>query len=270
MKNKLGILLSTDSSNLELIPAAARIGFDCFFTGYDDNVYADIAEWKKAAQAHGMEYETLHAPFSNVNSIWREGADGDEYAKMVCRCIDCASENNIGKIIMHLTHGGIAPPVSKIGFDRIEMLIRYAERKNVIIAFENVANPAYVGYVLDKFDSPMAGFCFDCGHQHCMTPMVDVLSMNGSRLVCTHINDNIGVTASPEKWNSDDVHWLPFDGNINYKAICNKLNELHYDGPLTLELTYKAPNKTYHMDMTRIEFMEEAYKRAVKLASLCK
>ena len=77
----------------EQIPAIARVGFDGIFTGWDDG--APIAAWAELARAHGLLYQSLHAPFTRANTMWEEGKTGEQTADELCRCLDACAENGI-------------------------------------------------------------------------------------------------------------------------------------------------------------------------------
>ncbi|MBQ6946421.1 MAG: sugar phosphate isomerase/epimerase, partial [Clostridia bacterium] len=112
------------------------------------------------------------------------------------------------------------------------------------------------------------GFCWDCGHNLCYTPMEDMMAKYGDRLICTHIHDNRGVTRPGDIHYRDDLHLLPFDGNLDWEWFADKIKESKFDGPLTLELSLAA-GKGY-TDMPLQEFFNDAYRRAQKLLSMCK
>ena len=65
----------------------------------------------------------------------------------------------------------------------------------VKIAFENTGRLDYLDAVLNAFkEYDNVGFCYDSGHQLCYTPDTDVMELYGNRLICTHLNDNLGVS----------------------------------------------------------------------------
>ena len=94
-------------------------------------------------------------------------------------------------------------------------------------------------------------------------------------LAMTHLNDNLGISDFDGQtiW-TDDLHLLPFDGIANRQRIVERLEEHGYDGIYNFE-----PGKTSKSDrhdndiytkMTTPEYINEAYKRACRVASLKK
>ena len=141
----------------------------------------------------------------------------------------------------------------EIGINRLENVVRYAKEKSVKIAFENINSPEYLFRVLNNFNTPDVGFCYDCGHEACHTPGVRYLPIIGNRLMCTHIHDND---------NESDLHLIPFDGEIDFQQMCNELKAINYKGNITLELCY---SDKYKAELSDYEFLKKCYESAEKI-----
>ena len=118
------------------------------------------------------------------------------------------------------------------------------------------------------------GFCWDTGHNNCYTPDIDMMALYGDRLICTHINDNLGIVEHPPAitWH-DDVHYMPFDGTVDWNAAAARIRAAGYSGTLTLELTSKKkvpqnPDTRYER-MSFEEFVRESYAAAERFAAMC-
>ena len=91
------------------------------------------------------------------------------------------------------------------------------------------------------------------------------------RLLCTHINDNLGIRdwGGSITWH-DDLHLLPFDGIGDWEGIAARLKD--FDGPLTFELgVFPKPNRHENDKYVRLspeEYLAEAYARACRVAVL--
>ena len=90
------------------------------------------------------------------------------------------------------------------------------------------------------------------------------MDVYGDRLICTHIHDNFGKGYCEDP----DLHYLPFDGNIDYAVMMSKLNKCNYTGSIMLELSNTS--KPEYAAMGEKEFIKEAYRRAVRLNELGK
>lgn len=254
----------TLDENLEIIKDA---GFDCVFSTFarDFPVRAAV----KKAESLGLKYETLHAPFGrcglreNLNSMWLCGENGDEYLKLLFECVDACSHNGIEKCVLHNAVSELPPPVSDVGKSRFKRLFDYAESKNVHMAVENLESTEHLSCLMDMAGG-FHGFCWDCGHNLCYTPFDDIPALYGNRMICTHVDDNRGITRPGVIHYTDDLHLMPFDGSLDWSWYCEKIKGCGYAGPLTLEL------KGDYTHLGAEGFYREAYKRVLKLCEMCR
>lgn len=270
---KLGastIHTSMDTDIKTNLDAIKNAGFDYCFSSYKEDGSIDLNQAIKYAKSIGLEYETIHAPFSregreySLNSIWKEGEYGEEYIEFLKRCIDLCSDNEVDKCILHNAVGTYPPNVSDIGIDRFEKLFNYAKMRGVHLAIENLEATEHLAVLMGMADS-FHGFCWDCGHNLCYTPTVDMARLYGKRMICTHIHDNLGITRPGDIHYRDDLHLLPFDGSLSWNWFAEKIKACGYEGPLTLELSVKPQYKELGIE----GYYNEAYKRAVKLREMC-
>ena len=144
------------------------------------------------------------------------------------------------------------------------------------IAFENTEGEQFLRAVMERFgDSDAVGFCLDTGHEMCYNHSRDMLSLYGKKVLMTHLNDNLGISDFDGQtiW-TDDLHLLPFDGIANRQRIVERLEEHGYDGIYNFELNKTSKGDRHDNDiytkMTTPEYINEAYKRACRVASLKK
>lgn len=147
-------------------------------------------------------------------------------------------------------------PLNQIGITRLELLISKAEQKGVQIAFENLSNIQNLKKVLDMFSSKNIGYCYDSCHHINYTPNEDLLKMYGNRLMAIHLQDNGG---------THNQHQLPFDGNIDWTVIMEKIAHTGYQGATTLE-----PMNWDYEHLNIQQFLESAYERATRLDDMRK
>ena len=80
-----------------------------------------------------------------------------------------------------------------------------------------------------------------------------------NKLVATHIHDNHGRgDVGPV---DPDEHLLPFEGNVDYARVMQKINEYSFEGALMLELNNRRYSEWSHED-----FLAECYKRLKKIS----
>ena len=120
-------------------------------------------------------------------------------------------------------------------------------------------------------DKAHVGYCWDSGHDHCYPHKTDFLERYGHRLMMTHLNDNFGVRdpgGIPS--GKDDLHFLPFDGNIDWQAELKRLAKSAPQQTLNFEIKIVSKSSAYDdLIYTRLsleEFMEHAGKVARQFA----
>ena len=110
-------------------------------------------------------------------------------------------------------------------------------------------------YVLTNLDNDNIGVCYDAGHCHAFYDDKFSYELFKNRFFAVHLHDN-------DK--SDDLHLMPFDGNIDWKHVVSKLKESNYQGPITLELCYRYD----YLKMSIEEFYQKGYEVGKKLVSM--
>ena len=131
-------------------------------------------------------------------------------------------------------------------------IYEWASKKGVGFAFENMADldskrrfgitADELKCILAKFGNPAdVGICWDMGHANrSLSDPVAALRAVGDRLVCTHIDDNIGQT---------DLHTLPYFGSVDWANIMKTLREINYQGAFIYELAVSK----YHLPEPLLE-----------------
>lgn len=277
---KTGISFSsfgTDRSKLEILTAIKNAGFDSFFSGMDGGEKA-IAELKEISLKLGLEYESLHAPFGGINCIWQDGEEGDIYTQKLCSVAKICAENEIGYFTLHCMNVpefnvDVTEPMqlSAIGINRFGRIVEAAEKYGVKACFENVEFPHFeLNALLSAFRKEgyrALGFTWDIGHEHCYPAPFDVACEFKDLLVGTHIHDNFGQKdVHTVTWN-DDLHLLPFEGNINYADVASRLKRANYNGSITLEVFKKATEAQHNLTLE--DYLCEAHRRAERIVKLC-
>lgn len=251
------------SSVYDNIRYAGEAGFDSAFLLWNDEM--DTEEVMAVANDCGVAVESLHAPFVNYNSIWEEGNLGDREAEKIKRCIRVAAEYDVKTVVSHVVSDINAPLTSNLGLCRFGKIVIEAEKYGVKLAFENTEYTRHLALVLSSFDSPL--FCYDAGHEHCYTPGINHMAMYGNRLGFLHLHDNLGMNKSYRASHADDLHRLPFDGNIDWKKVLGSIKKVSYGGTLMLECDPGHDTALYGK-LTAKEYYAKTYAAAKKLADM--
>jgi sugar phosphate isomerase/epimerase len=233
--NKIGVnlLLNSGVSGEDLIKFLSHLGFEAAFTG----VLEEREEQENIANLlskYSIEYEFLHAPSKGINNIWLENEEGEAVLTILKGSLERCREVGVGKLVVHLSSGDDAPPISDIGMNRFKRLVDFSDKIGVQIAFENQRKMGNLAWAVESF--PSAGFCYDTGHENCFTNGKRFMPLLGDRLVCTHIHDNFGE-------HNRDLHMLPFDGNVDFEGVVKELKRVDYKGSLMLEINPKQCDK---------------------------
>lgn len=232
------------------ISCIAKTGFDCIFTCGNDEEF--ISYLAKKCSDTGLTYETLHAPFDNINRLWFKES-GQEIADMLIRSVDLAADNGIGIVITHLSSKENCPPVTDAGLKFFDTVVNHAAKKNIMLAVENQRKLGNIATILELYGKDTnVGFCWDVGHEKCFARGREYMPLFGDRCIATHIHDNNMI------YNCDE-HLIPFDGKIDYRRTAELLNSYNYTGTLMLELDLPNARTDKYKDLSLQQFVQKAY-----------
>lgn len=247
-------------------------GFEAFFTAYDGKA----TSYRALADALGMTYQSIHAPFAGVARIWHGSQDAaDAATDELLACVRDCAEADVPVMVSH-AYIGFEPSAgpNEAGVARFRRVVEEAGRLGVKIAFENTEGEEYLAALMTAFaDYENVGFCWDTGHEMCYNGGTDLLACYGDRLIATHLNDNLGVRSFDGQitWR-DDLHLLPFDGIRDWRTAAARMNAHGYHGILTFELVKVSKPDRHDNDkyarMPLEEYVAEAYARACRFAAL--
>ena len=260
---------------IEQVRMLKDTGFNGFFTPWNREKVS-LAEMRTLADSIGMLYQSVHGPTKGVAVIWEPGEEGDAALRDLCACAEDCGRNGIPIMVSHTYRTFEYREPSREGLDRFRRLADVCGENGVMLALENTEGKYQLRALMDMLKNHEAvGYCWDCGHEMCYDHGEDILGQNGEKLICTHLNDNLGVRDFGGVIGAlDDLHLLPFDGIGDWEDIVSRLNDWKYTGPLTFELKKVNHPTRYETDgyilMTMERFFAEAYMRACRVATLMK
>lgn len=231
-------------------------------------VWALVAELSAIADS-GMTIQSLHAPPRGIPTLWQKDPvlSGGLLDTML-HCIDQCVRFQIPTLVVHGWQGLVYTfPREPLYFDNFDRIMDHARAKGVAIAFENLEGEEYLSALMHRY--PDAGFCWDCGHDHCYPHKLDFLKEFGDRLIMTHLNDNLGprdpagLPAAP-----DDLHYLPLDGSLDWDHCISRLVSVRRQDTLNFEIKIatRDPADDRYSHMPLEQFIREAGNRARKIA----
>ena len=268
----LGLSKSFGMSDVEQVRMLRRIGFEGFFVGWEKGM--DLEPVMQAAREEGMILQSIHAPFTKMAAMWKETEKTQEAIEELIACLEDCKKYGAPIMIVHPFIGFTEHTPTEFGLMNYEKVVSAAEKLKVKIAFENVEGEEYLEALMKYFEKrEIVGFCWDTGHEMCYNYSKDMLALYGDRLICTHLNDNLGIKdfGGEITW-VDDLHLLPFDGAADWADIAERLNRHGYDDFLTFELTTASKPGRHENDayarMTPEEYLTQAYIRACRVAMM--
>ena len=257
----------------EQIKLYSDAGFYGFFTEYNDK----LSQYRNTAEKCGMYYQSVHAPYVRMCYLWRDCADTEDTRNELLKCIDDSADAGVPIVVVHAYIGIGAKKIdvpNVHGISNFSYAVERAVKRGVKIAFENTEGEEFLEMLMTHFkDVPNVGFCWDTGHEMCYNHSEDMMALYGTRLIATHLNDNLGIRDyNGEITFHDDLHLLPFDGIADWNNIASRLKKYGYSGELTFELNLGSKPGRHENDKYRRlpfeEYISEAYARACKVASL--
>ena len=196
----------------EQIKLFKRYCFDRFFIYWDD--IEDIGKLKRYSEENEIGIQFIHAPYDRARELWT--ADSSEAVSELFDCLHDCARIGVDLAVFHSIIGFEMHSPNGYGIESFGKVIDEAERLGIKVAFENIEGEEYLSAIMDAFrDRAHVGFCWDSGHEQCYNDAKDMLALYGDRLMCVHLNDNLGMS---------DIHILPFDGIIDWDDAAKRLN----------------------------------------------
>lgn len=260
----------------EQILLLKKIGFDGFSLD-NSSRNSPIDELVKIGRSENMIIPSFHAPFNKSDDMWNPAEIGDI---ALCEMLDMLEICARYEIPTMVTHAfiGMEPEEELIdiqtGIERFGAVAIRASELGINFALENTEGEQYLKILMDNLkEFKNVGFCWDTGHELCYNHGEDMMALHGDRLLCTHLNDNLGIRDFDGKitWH-DDLHLLPFDGITDWSNVAKRLVNHGFEGELNFELSrISKPNRhenDVYSEMSAERYFTEAYNRACRVASL--
>ncbi len=274
IKLAISTLHGIELNDIEQLPLIKAAGFDGFFFCWKRGV--DSLAIKARADELSLTLQSVHAPFLQSAKMWLPREEASDAINELLECLEECKKIGAPIKECHTFIGFKDHSPTKEGIENFGVIVARAKEYGIKIAFENTEGREYLDALMDAFrGDDTVGFCYDTGHEQCYNRGERMLRHFGDRLLCTHINDNLGVKDFfGEITFLDDLHLLPFDGIIDWQETAREIAESGFDGFLTFELlTTSKPNRYENDKYARLsttEYLFEAYARAVRVATLVK
>lgn len=258
----------------ELIPLLKNAGFSAVSPVWAESL--DLKALSECVRAHGMVIQSLHAPHANIQYMLTPQNEKAQsaFSNLIATVSACA-QFEIPVCVTHPWTGFEYDFHEELlDFTLFDRVVAHAKEKGVSIAFENLEGEEFLHAVMARYESePHVGFCWDSGHDNCYKHDADFINRYGDRLIMTHLNDNFGLR-SPDgvQTGLDDLHFLPFDGKMDWEQEMRRLYTAKKQEILNFEIKIvshsKTPEDTPYRALSPEEFIQKAGVHARKLADL--
>ena len=257
----------------EVIPLLCKEGFSAISPVWSPEL--DLDAIASCAKHHNMVIQSLHAPHKNISLLWQPDTEESRNVQHnILRTIDACSQYQIPAMVLHGWQGlEYTFPDTPLDFRFFDQMVDHAEEKCVAVAFENLEGEEYLGALMSRYAQlPHIGYCWDSGHDHCYPHKTDFLQAYGSRLIMTHLNDNLGLRdPSGIPSGLDDLHYLPGDGILDWTNALNRLSQCPVQEILNFEPKTrshsKSPSDLIYSQLSLEQFISLAGSRARKIAA---
>lgn len=268
----IGLLGRTGLTEAQQLALIKKVGFDGYFPVWSEE--CDLAAIKAEGDRLGLKLQSVHAPFSKVNSLWYPNEHTETVMDRLKNCFRASAAVGAPIVVIHPFITFTRNEATAEGIANYRILVDEAKKLGLKLAIENVEGEAYLDALMEAFrDEAHVGFCWDTGHEMCYNRHRDLLASYGDRLFCTHLNDNLGIKDRGGVITfHDDLHMLPFDGVADWQGIADRLDRSGYRGELTFELKWDttlngSDYRIYdHRDVE--DYLTQAYIRACRVAAL--
>ena len=249
-------------------------GFEGFAID-DSDRKANVATLAAMGKSEGLFIEYLHAPFNKSDDMWAEGSLGEDALDELIKYVELCARLEIPTLVAHTFIGFDEPYIpTNTGIERYGALAKRATELGVALALENTEGFEYLDALMNALKSEKSvGFCWDSGHELCYNYGRNLLELYGDRLICTHLNDNLGIRDYSGKITYiDDLHLLPYDGIHDWNELAKRLAKCGFNGNLTFELNTASKPGRHENDkygkMPVEQYISEAYCRACRFAAV--
>jgi inosose dehydratase len=235
-----------------MLPFLAELGYDgvelTVIPGYTLDLSAlGGAERRRIARMlrdHGLELPAIAA---HTSLIERDPETAARHRARMTAAVDLAVDWALAGVppAVDTIIGGTPEEwdgLKPLVIERLGELVRYAERRGVVIAAE-----PHVGSLLDTperalellrlIDSPFLKLNFDISHFNVMgIPIADSVAALAPHAAHTHVKDERGVVP-------DFEFLIPGEGQFDYVAYLHAMRAHGYDGYITAEVSIMAQRR---------------------------
>ncbi len=237
-----GISTNTQTINEELFQSYAAAGVEAMEVSDDLDVYAamDFEEVRRLADKYGIRLWSLHLPYSLRSELdLSNPALAEQTVEILKYYIDKAMAIGIKLFVVHTSGEPIEdaerPGRMACAKNSLKKLAEYAKAVGCTVAVEDLPrsclgrDSAEILELLSVDESLRA--CFDFNHL-LRENTLDFIRKVGHKIITLHVSDYDYI---------NERHWLPGEGDIDWPAAMQALEEAGYQGCWMYETYFIKP-----------------------------
>lgn len=198
---------------------------------------------RNEAERLGCVFSQSHLPYRRASEVpFARAEDEQFFSDMTLRAIEITAMLGAKWAVIHPVmdpRADIYDTEAQVRFNQqvFAKEVEFADKMGVGLAFENMCDGSrrrFTAYaqeliaLVDSFQSDKVGVCWDVGHANrAYTDQIPAIHLLGKRIKALHIDDNVG---------KDDLHMLPFEGNIPWEGVMHALHETGTEADLIYEI----------------------------------
>ena len=242
---EIGLSTNRKLINEDLFEAYKNAGISAMeiSTPYKNLSSLDFNELSAWSKKHDVKLWSFHLPFMPFDIIDISSQDNTIRRNTIDTCteyIKKASDIGIKHFVMHPSGEPIESAIReeriKYSKEGLNELAEIAYKEGSVIAVENLPrtclgkNSTEICELISANDKLRV--CFDTNHLLCENS-TDFIEKLGEKIVTIHVSDYDF---------TDERHWLPGEGKIDWQELLNKLHSVGYKGPWLYEVAFICPN----------------------------
>ena len=267
----LSLSNSFNLSEIEQLEKFHSHKIDGFFALYQN--YEQVTRLKDFANKKGIYFQSIHAKHHPMREIWFANEKSDTVSNIIADLRDSiisAKKVGVDRVVMHVYTGFYKEDPTVLGLKRIGDVLETAQKHGVKLCFENLEGEQFLDAVLTEYHNcEYAKMCYDCGHENCYATH-KVVDKFKDKIFALHINDNKGIRSKDKiLTGKDDMHLVPFDGNVDFNRVINIIKHAKLENELTFELKFcKDEIADKYRQMNFDDYLSLAKERMIKVANL--
>lgn len=258
---KIGLSIGEDVLNLNKLTSIKEAGIDSIEISYSNYQNYEDFDFKKAkenADMSNIEIWSMHLPFCPFDII--DPSSNGEMSKFTFNTfIELIKKGTSIGIDKFIVHPSGEPYKDEERAERLKNsanffgeLAEKVDNYGAILAIENLPRTC-IGNCSDDIINILNAndklrVCFDTNHL-LGENNVDFINKIGSKIITLHVSDYDFL---------NERHWLPGEGNNDWKSIYNALIENGYNGVWLYELGLLPPKTINRRELTYKDFYNNA------------